>query len=465
MAVTENEGGGPSDTYLIDSLIDRWIRHLLYSADHGVAWLSSDGDGAYVEAFVPRLAAVSSFASDAIGQYSLVVPLGESSLRGAVPFDPTKESHVLRMVPRVPALPEVTNLNPAAQIALFRSATLAYRVLRDSSVFNTPLMRAVCRERFEEHALLSTRVLGQDDPTTIYIDLTSCRANLAEQRDVRDFADRAGISDRVLARVAGTRAAWATGYLTAGEWAEQVNDFSVTVNSIWQDLAEAGDSATATGLREQVADDWRTALEAIGLTAEPTIDELKNYSGQVSGLLHNYIGFKLRAPELDGRRWALRVGRQVLLPQRREVAEHRRNDTAVRTSLQVLLRGACLTLPMLHDEAECESLLGDIAAWRNELAGTALIEALERDRTGPYRSGQLNCLETVALAELELAEHDRLDDRDALGDPIALLERVVLEVNGVKSLDELTTTSARAQRVRATIARFRSGNLALDADS
>jgi hypothetical protein len=83
------------------------------------------------------------------------------------------------------------------------------------------------------------------------------------------------------------------------------------------------------------------------------------------------------------------------------------------------------------------------------------MDALERDRTGPYRLAQLYCLETVALAELELAERGRFDDREVLGAHMALLERVALDVHGVRSLGELAKASARAQRVRATIARFR----------
>lgn len=454
-AATEGEGGGPSETFLAESLTDRWLRLLVYSADGGSAWIGQDDDGSYVDAYQPHLAALSSFAVDAYGQYDKIVPFGADPTTQPEVFRRGDPMHVKRMIPRTPSLPEFAKLPKATQEALARTAVQMLRVLRDSSVFASAPMLEESLPCLESWSTLTRNVLGTDNDTTKWVELVRARLVLNHHRDSADGDVLVAMQQAVRMSYEGLRQAAAAGRMCLGEWVEVVYDSGANLNSMWQDMLVSGRTDEAIELRSGLERDWADVLTAVGIDANRP--ELTSSTAQpgLAGLIHNYIGFQVRLPDTDARLAALNIGRSQLLPARQQVADVRGNDTALRTSLQVLLRGSCLTLPDVADASARDVLLSDIRRYTRLLAQTQLVQSLMSDAEQPERTTHLNCLEALSLGLVTLGEE---------GDPCdaRLLQRYVnkavvacLRAGNVRQLSELSDDSARIGLLLEIIRRFR----------
>ena len=449
----DSEGAGPSDSFLMDSLIDRWLRHLVYSADHGLALARQDSAGRWADAFVPHLAVLSSFAADALGQYGQVEPFGagDGVEQELEQFDNADPRHVARVVPRTPALPEMATLPRASQEAVIRSTVQMARILSDGSVFASPEMVLRSLDALEATVRLARAVLGPNSNTTQHAELTWWRLQASHFRDGKEPEGLESSRASLISGFERARRSANEGRIATGDWVELVNDNSPALNATWRDYALVGRTKESEGVRAALSRDWNAVLDDLGLGAggTPLLDE---GPGGLAGLLHNYVSFEVRSPDPTARMRALQVMRDVVLPQRRRVAEHRSNDTAYRTSLQVALQGACLTLPHLtHDQGP---LLDDIAAWTQQLRGTSLGRALVAGAVSEdgFLPRHVNFLIALVIGELTLAEQGI--GPDLRPDTVGLMVHAAVRSSRVATLDDLDSGSQRVDLLLDIVGRY-----------
>jgi hypothetical protein len=454
----DTEGGGPSAAYLTDSLIARWIRHLVHSADHGITRIDGDDRGHYIDAYLPHRAVLSSFAVDVQGQYPMVEPFGTGDTKELrlEAFDQTNTAHCLRLAPRVPSLAEYTKLPQKSQEALARTAILLMRALRDSNVFSSSAIQDETLQRLATWAGLTTRVLGRNNATSQFARVTHARITVNHLRD--NGGEELEAARQILIDAARwARNAAESRALSMGEWVEFVTDNSGMLVATWQDWTRAGRTEQADKLRAELTHDWHSALRLVGI--DPTSIDIQNQPESLVGLIDGFVGFQVTSPDIEDRLAALRLGRQVLLPIRRRIAEQRGTDTALRASLQMLLRGACTTLDQTPGNAHGRDLLSDIAGWTKELSGTSMVLALT-DRNGegqPGRHAHVNCLTALAWGELVLAESGQ-----AGPDELTRLERhldqavsATLAANSRSRIDELDDSSERVAQLNRLLDGYR----------
>lgn len=453
----ESEGGGPSDAFLVESLVDRWLRHLLYSADGGVAWVAEDSRGSYVDAFQPHLAALSSFAADAQGQYFKVVPfvLGDNNVTEPEAFAKSNPSHTRRLVPRTPSLPEFAKLPRDSQEALARTSVQMLRVLRDSSSFVGGPMLEQTLPALEAWASLTRNVLGADNLTTRWVELVRARLALNHYRLQADPASLETMQNSLLTAFAAMRDMAVEGAICQGDWVELVYDCGAPLNAMWQDLQLAGRAKESQAVLSQLRGDWATALAVVGIDAtQPSLHPISVQPG-LAGLLHNYVGFQVKLDDVGARLAALTLGRSQLLPARQQVADVRGTDTALRTSLQVLLRGASLTLPMVTSEGDREALLSDIRSYSNKLRHTQMVEGLMADGEHPDRTGHVNCLGALALGLVVLVEMEEPVELDYLQRCLNKAVAAAMRASKVTRVADLSVQAERIAELMDTVRRFR----------
>lgn len=404
VAGADGEGSGPSAMFLCEDLVERWMRHLLYSADSGVSWIEGEGDFRRVETYVPRLALLSTFSAELAGQFWEVLPLGDGTGQWEV-FDKELPEHAARMVPRIPSLSELSELDDAEGALAIRTILSLLRVLRESSAFTSKWLRDEVSQRCAALRDLSIAAFGPADATAVTVAL---HAALYQFEDKVNDTIGDGISTvRLHARMAWTAAhrSFQAGTIAPGDWIELVNRASPVLNNMADELANGGQNEVAIELRSEISEAWRGVLDQVGIPV-PADETTLADTIRLAGLLHNYVGFMVRSPHTTERLQALAVGTGALLPARELVASSRRNDTALRTTLQVILRGEVLTARREDVDSEARaSLVTSIGIHTRKLAATSMARGLILGVEAADRAAHFYCASCLLSATLFLDEH------------------------------------------------------------
>ena len=395
--------GERSNALLQADLVNRWCTYLTQSADRGCAWVCEDTEWRqrWVEAYRSTLQPLATFAAEAVALMPTVIPygadMGDPERQRFTRDDPR---HLQRMLPRVPALPEIVRLPSRSQRAVVDTAMALLRVLRHLFPYKDFLDQTL--HHMVDLSALADRLFGSQDPqATEYRCLVACR-KMHEAMDSGDSQAQQRWTTTAIECLEHSK----NSTMGAGSWVDLWNSVASSLNASRNSWRKQGEAALANSVQERMVGYWESALGSLGLPARieagADLAQIRARATAVASVVHNYTGFLLTHPDPAYQRRGIDYALHVVLPVREVVAQHRRDDNALRQTLQITIRGIdrLITEPGEDDD----HLLGQLPDLLRRLRSTARSRALLDERVKPDRKLDVRLMASLALGSLCLLE-------------------------------------------------------------
>lgn len=413
---SETEGSPGSDDpnrdYLIDGLVDRWCRHLTQSSDRGLMWTVQEQRHRTVEIYLSGQVPLSRFLAEVHLLYPMVLPYGmQNQEDNWQRFDPADEEHRRRVRPRIPSRAEMGQVPEKSRMAIVHTLICLQRTLRSGAEFKHPQMTKEVSDDQQRVADLSESLWGPNAALSALSRHLWLRGRISSGRE-RDVEFVAKNWPSFMDGLRLLRCLREEGKLSAGEWVDIFAGTSPILNARSRDLAATGFEPEAKALRAELMEDWQDVLRILNINVDlesENSSELEAPDTSMTGLamlLHNYLGSSLRMESDYKRLSAVRFGQKVVLPLRRMVSEDRKNDSAVRLSIQIIARAAARLATLTTDEAIRNEMLEASASLLEDLLKTKLVKELMGGKRTPKDASDLNVCNAISEAALTLLESE-----------------------------------------------------------